>query len=74
MMIFLNLDIRNTLHPLQKVKKLKKEYYEEYEDISFGNEFVSSLQLLSMTDKKDENGYYKCLIDVSFTEDNKIIL
>jgi len=54
-----------------KDKKVIKQlilnkFYKEYQGTVFGNEKVESLQLLSMTADKDENGYYHCLKSISF--------
>lgn len=54
----------------------KKDYKKEFEllkkcDDHFGSQLVSHVQLLSMTDPKDEKGYYKCLCQVD-TSDSPI--
>lgn len=48
------------------IRKIKKEWYEEYAEETFGRHTVSSLQLSSMTKPKDEDGYYYCSKECRF--------
>ncbi len=48
--------------------RLSKELYSDLADLKFGTQVCSSLQLLSMTEPQAEDGYYKRLGEISFSE------
>ena len=48
--------------------KIKKEAYLEYRDAELGSEEVRGLELLSMVEPADEDGYYYCFQKHSFEE------
>ena len=56
---------------LRSKKKFLKdfEFAEECIDF-FGKEQIRKLQLLSMDEPKNENGYYKCLHEIKLSDDN----
>ena len=48
--------------------KIKKEAYLEYRDAELGSEEVRGLELLSMVEPADEDGYYYCFQKHLFQE------
>ena len=48
--------------------KIAKEAYLEYRDAELGSEEVRGLELLSMVEPADEDGYYYCFQKHSFEE------
>ena len=54
----------------QGIKKIPVESYTTWADLNFGEEPVTGLHLCSMN-KKDKDGFYKCVASVTFDTDNK---
>lgn len=49
------------------IKKIKKDWYKEHDQIEFGTETVDRVQLLSMLKPKDPvTGYYHCVCEMKF--------
>lgn len=53
------------------IRKIPLESYATWTDFDFGEERVSSLHLCSMN-KKEEDGFYKCVTTVKFEEEHKV--
>lgn len=53
------------------IRKIPSESYATWTDFDFGEERVSSLHLCSMN-KKEEDGFYKCVTTVKFEEQHKV--
>lgn len=53
------------------IRKIPLESYATWTDFDFGEERVSSLHLCSMN-KKEEDGFYKCVATVKFVELHKV--
>lgn len=50
------------------MKKITKDLYSEWEDTVIGEDEVEQVELLSMTEKKDETGYYYCFARENFVK------
>ena len=53
------------------IKKIPLESYATWTDFDFGEERVSSLHLCSMN-KKEEDGFYKCVTTIKFEDQHKV--
>lgn len=50
------------------IKKIPAESYASWVDMSFGEESVNALHLCSMNEKKEKDGFYKCVATVTFDD------
>lgn len=53
------------------IRKIPLESYATWTDFDFGEERVSSLHLCSMN-KKEEDGFYKCVTTIKFEDQHKV--
>lgn len=47
------------------IKRIPEKHYEKYKQVKFGSQEVTCIELCSMNDKKDSDGYYKVLAKIN---------
>ena len=52
----------------RRLTGITEEHYGEFKDAEFGVQTVTGLELLSMTEPEDKEGYYHCFQRLSFHE------
>ena len=52
----------------RRLTGITEEHYGEYKDAEFGVQTVTGLELLSMTEPEDKDGYYYCFQRLSFDD------
>ena len=51
-----------------RIRAIPSSSYSDIVDMKFGDENVTSIELLSMTEPPDDTGYYHCFDKISFTK------